>query len=522
MKKEFFEILPDFIKEDYSKLTETSQPISILEHIVYIGKFYWASDVHIVWVMYDEDHKDNLVSIKYRIDGKLDNYIYNLWEKERANPKSYITMWNFTDVMRGIKNSIEMEYNETETPQDAAYKFDHYNSKWEKSSETKVRINSMPIWVDIIWKWEVWVHQSLVMRIIDDSIDSLPKYNKLWIMPADLKTLNRFLKSESWALINSWPTWSWKSVSLQVLLSQIASEDKKIHTLEDPIEYRNPLLIQTQINKDKWFTWEEWLKALMRQDPDIIMVWEVRDEKSAELFIESSLTWHQWYSTTHAKTWCWAFDRLKLMWIKPYLIVGWISISMSQRLLQKLCTECKLNTSDNLIIEKMDLIMDEKFWKFDFSILSANDICYMIWDDSLKMFDTFDNIYKQFKSLKKKILSIEDEQWKIEFKQKLFELNTKLYNWLKDHYINNSYERKIVKDWEDICDKCKWSGVKWRIASFEFIETTKEIEQLVLDETPLKHMEDFVRKNNVLTLDRYWIIRMMRWEIDMTELLKLL
>lgn len=522
MIKEFYETLPEFIKEEYVKQAEISQPISILEHIVYIWKIYWASDVHIVWVPYDENHEDKLVSVKFRIDWKLDNYIYNLWENERNNPKSYITMWKFADTMRAIKNALEMEYNETEIPQDAAYKFEHHNNNWKKTSETKVRVNSMPIWVDIIWTGEVWVHQSLVLRIINDSIDSLPKYNEIWIMPSDQIKLDNFLKSEKWALINSWPTGSGKSVSLQVLLSQIASEDKKIHTLEDPIEYRNPLLVQTQIKKSMWFTWEEWLRGLMRQDPDIIMIWEVRDENSAELFIEASITWHMWFTTTHAKTWCWAFDRLKLMWIKPYLIVWWISISMSQRLSQKLCPNCRIKIDDNLMKEKLSIIMDEKYWEFDFSTLTSKDICYMIQDDNFELLDTFDNTYKQFESLKNKILNLKEETEWVEFKQKLLDLNIKLYNWLKTHFINNSYVRKTANKWETICEKCNWNWVKWRIWSFEFIETTKEIEQLVLDETPLKHMEEFVRNNNVLTLDRYWIVRMMRWEIDLTELNKLL
>ena len=522
MIKEYFETLPEFIKSDYDKQSEISQPIKILEHIVYLWRTYWASDVHIVWVPYDDDHLDNLVSIKYRIDGKLDNFIYNLWDSERNNPFSYITMEKFTDFMRWIKTAIDMEYNDTEVPQDAAYKFDHFTDDWKKESETKVRINSMPIGVDIIWKWEVWVHQSLVLRIINDSIDWLPKYDEIGIMPTDKLKLDKFLKSEKGALINSWPTGSWKSVSLQVLLSQIASEDKKIHTLEDPIEYRNHLLVQTQIKKTMWFWWAEWLRWLMRQDPDIIMVWEVRDEVSADLFIEASLTWHMWFTTTHAKTGCWAFDRLKLMWVKPYLIVWWVSISMSQRLSQKLCPDCMIKISDPLILDKMNQIMDNSFWKFDFSVLTAQDICYMIWDAKLEMIDTFNNLYKQFSVYKKKILSTSEENEKIPYKTKLIELNKQLFNSLKDHYLNNSYVRKIAQQWDNVCERCKWNWVKGRVWSFELIETTKDIEQLVLDETPLKHMEEYVRKNNVLTLDRYWIVRMMRGEIDMMELLKLL
>jgi len=520
MIKEKYEKIPEFIKERYEQELITSQPIKALEHIVFVWKKFWASDVHIVWVPYSDDSEDSLVLIKYRIDWKLDNYIYNLSEKIRNDPKSYIIMGKYAEFIRAVKNSFELwDYNETEKPQDVAYKFEHFE-KDKKVWETKVRANFMPMWIDI--KWDVWVHQSFVMRIIDDSVDSLPKYSKLWIMPSDILKLNEFLKSEKWALINSWPTGSWKSVSMQVLMSQIASEDKKIHTLEDPIEYRNPLLIQTQIKPSVNFTWDMWIRWLMRQDPDIIMVWEVRDYESAELFIEASLTWHMGFTTTHAKTWCGAFYRLKLMWVKSYLIVGGVSISMSQRLSQKLCSECRKHITDDLIKEKLNNIWGNTFWSFDFSTLTYKDILFMIWDeDKRENQSRFENLYKQFNALKNKILEASEEE-KISIKQKIIEYNNQLQEWLRDYFVNNFYDRNIAKQWDKICSKCMWNWVKWRVWVFEFIKTTKDIEQLILNDTPLKHMETFVRENNILTLDRYWVIRAMRWEIDMQELLKLL
>jgi len=520
MIKEKYDKLPDSIKEKYENELMISQPIKTLEYIIFIWKTYWASDVHIIWVPYDSDSEDTLVNIKFRIDGKLDNYIYNLSEEIRNDPRSYITMGKYAEFIRAVKNSFDIgDYNETEVPQDVAYKFEHFNENSEKIWETKVRANFMPMWIDI--RGDVWVHQSFVMRIIDDSVNGLPKYNDLWIMPSDKIKLDKFLKSEKGALINSWPTGSWKSVSMQVLLSQIASEHIKIHTLEDPIEYRNPLLIQTQIKSKAWFTWQEWIKWLMRQDPDIIMVWEVRDYESAELFIEASLTGHMWFTTTHAKTWCWAFDRLKLMWVKPYLIVWWVSISMSQRLCQKLCPLCKIQEKDDLFKEKLINIWEDKFWNFDFSTLTAEDILFMIWDEKWENQAKFENLYKQYKVLNIKHKEA-DENEKVIITQKIQSLNNNLSVSLRDFFIENFYERRVAKEWDKICERCQWNWVKWRVWAFEFIETTKEIEQLVLDDVPLKHMESHVRDNNILTLDRYWIVRAMRGEIDMQELLKLL
>jgi type II secretory ATPase GspE/PulE/Tfp pilus assembly ATPase PilB-like protein len=259
----------------------------------------------------------------------------------------------------------------------------------------------------------------------------------------------------------------------------------------------------------------------MRQDPDIIMVWEVRDEESAELFVESSLTWHMWFTTTHAKTWCWAFDRLKLMWVKPYLIVWGVTISMSQRLSQKLCNVCKYKVDDPVMIEKLWYIWDDKYWNFDFTNKFPEDICTMIWDDLLSNLVNFQNIFKQFKSLRRKIIQAHDNE-KIEYKQKLIWLNNQLITALKEHFVNNLYQRHVTKEGEKICDWCQWKGVKWRVWVFEFIETTKELEQLVLEDAPLKQLETYVRENNVYTLDRHWIVKAMRGEIDFQELQKLL
>ena len=209
------------------------------------------------------------------------------------------------------------------------------------------------------------------------------------------------------------------------------------------------------------------------------------------------------------------------MWVKPYIIVWWISISASERLSQKLCPDCKIKVDDDVTKEKLENIWEDKFWKFDFSTLTAKDICRMIGDDWLTQLDMFENLYSQFKSSKKKLRKATEEE-KVEIQRFNKWEHAKLVKWLKEHFVSNLYNRLEAKEWESTCSRCLWKWVKWRIWIFEFIETTKEIEQQVLEDVPLKHMETYVRDSNILTLDRYWIIRAMRGEIDMQELLKLL
>lgn len=522
MKKEKYISLPDFIQDWYEDTHKTSQPIQILEHIVLAWKEFWASDIHIVGVSYDLDSLDTLVDIKFRIDWKLNNYIYNLSESLRNDHKSYLTMWKYAEWMRWIKNVFDMDYSETEIAQDAAYNFEHKASSWAKIWETKIRVSTISIWIPILWAAEVGKHESLVMRIINDSIDSLPSFNDLLIMPKDVIALDKFLYGQKWAFLTSGPTWSWKSVTLQTLLNRLSNDEIKIHTLEDPIEYRNPRLVQTQINISKGFWWADWLKSLVRQDPDVIMVWEVRDEQSAELFIEAALTGHQWLTSTHAKTACWAFDRLRLMWVKPYLITWWVSISMSQRLSQKLCNNCKVKVTDELELKKLAYVFDLSFSNFDLSSLSPEDICMMIWDYDKKDIWNFNNAFSKFSLFENEIRNSTDEMKIISAQKSKSSLNKDLLNSIKSYFLENSFKRKVASTWDDICLHCWGNWIKWRIVSIELVETTEEIADLILNDTPLKHLEKHVRDKNVLTLDRYWIIRHMQWFIDYTSLQKLI
>ena len=138
-----------------------------------------------------------------------------------------------------------------------------------------------------------------------------------------------------------WPTGSGKSTTLFSMLSQFNPEEKNISTLEDPVEYRINWVNHTQIQPSIDFTFAKWLRSLLRQDPDIIMVGEIRDEETAKLAIEASITGHIVFSTLHTNSATHTIQRLINLWIDPLLLSSSLKSIISQRLARKLCNHCK-------------------------------------------------------------------------------------------------------------------------------------------------------------------------------------
>ncbi len=513
--------LPDYLQEKYRDWIKKFTPLPRFEYILHVGKLVWASDVHIIPVSYDKDTKDTLVKIKYRIDGDLGNYIYNLWNEFHDDIRSYITMEEYKDFVYAIKDYLNLKANNTFVPWDEKHIFDIINDEGDVTGSLKLRVNIMPTGIEIVDltdnknKITLWYHPCITSRIIDDKITNLPTLDQLELIPSIKQKLLEFLKWWNWSLIVSWPTWSGKSVLNQILLWIISNEEIKISTLEDPIEYINPFLVQTQIAKNKWFDWVDGLMALMRQDPDVIMVWEIRNEEVAKLALEISATGHMLFSTTHAKSWAWTYDRFRQMGIPNY-IISWITVSVWARLSKRLCSHCKMKVESEIEKNQLSNIYDNFFHDFDFTDFKSEDLCFFIWDNELKYLSQFDKYLQELRFLKKNISLSSDNNTLLATQNKIKNINNSLHNWIKDYFINNSFKRNPKG-----CEHCLFKGTKWRIWVQEFIFMTKDLEKLILDNKPQKHIENYLRKENLITLERNWIIRMMRWCIDYQELLHL-
>jgi type II secretory ATPase GspE/PulE/Tfp pilus assembly ATPase PilB-like protein len=173
--------------------------------------------------------------------------------------------------------------------------------------------------------------------------------------------IKKHLKAPSGMILAVWPTGSGKSTTLFSLLSQFNPLEKNISTLEDPVEYRILWVNHSQIHPDIWFGFAEWLRSILRQDPDIIMVWEIRDEETAKLASEASITWHMVFSTLHTNSAVNTIQRLMNLWIDPLLISSAIRLIISQRLVRKLCDYCKIEYNPS---EKVKQKIIWRVWRY--------------------------------------------------------------------------------------------------------------------------------------------------------------
>lgn len=284
-----------------------------------------ASDIHI-------EPLENEIRTRLRIDGNFVEY-------------KILEIKKLESLIARIKIMAYLRIDEQRLPQD--WKIS-YNLFWWKSVD--LRVSVLPT---IYW-------EKCVIRILKKD-EKPPKLNDLWILPYNMVKLKKHLANTNWMILAVWPTWSGKSTTLFSLLSQFDTSQNNISTLEDPVEYRIPWVNHTQINPSIWFDFAAWLRSLLRQDPDIIMVWEIRDEETAKLAVESSITGHLVFSTLHTNSASHTIQRLNNLWIDPLLISSSLKLIISQRLVRKLCPYCK---EKYLPDEKTKQALIWKVWKY--------------------------------------------------------------------------------------------------------------------------------------------------------------
>lgn len=299
--------------------------ISFVNDLFLESIWKWASDIHI-------EPTNEQTKTRLRIDWNFVEY------------KSF-DLSKHNSLITRIKIMAYLRIDEHRLPQDWKINF---NLFWWKSID--LRISIMPT---IYW-------EKCVVRILKK--DEKPsELSKLWFLPYNMLKLEKHLQDNSWMILAVWPTWSWKSTTLFSLLSQFDSKQNNISTLEDPVEYRISWVNHTQINQSIWFSFASWLRALLRQDPDIIMVWEIRDEETAKLAIEASITGHLVFSTLHTNSAVHTIQRLINLWIDPILISSSLKLVISQRLARKLCPFCKESYSPE---ENVKTEIISKVWKY--------------------------------------------------------------------------------------------------------------------------------------------------------------
>lgn len=289
-----------------------------------------ASDIHI-------EPTDKDLKTRLRVDWNFIFYKSIPLEKQDS-------------LIARIKIMAYLRIDEHRLPQDWKINF---NLFWWRTIDLRVSILPTIYW------------EKCVIRILKKD-EKPPNLSQIWLLPYNMVKIKKYLQANSWMILAVWPTWSWKSTTLFSLLSHFDATQNNISTLEDPVEYRIPLVNHSQINPSIWFDFASGLRSLLRQDPDIIMVWEIRDEETAKLAIEASITWHLVFSTLHTNSAVHTIQRLINLWIDPLLISSSLKLVISQRLVRKLCTSCKKsyipdeNTKNNIIWKIWKYIKDKE------------------------------------------------------------------------------------------------------------------------------------------------------------------
>ena len=265
-----------------------------------------TSDIHI------EPLKDSLL-IRFRQD--WDFKIYDKIDRE-----------NISAIITRLKVMARVKIDENKKPQD--WKIVFYYEEEDKNID--IRLSTLPT--------SYW--EKVVMRILKPD-DSLTNIEALWLIDINLEKVRGALKSKYWIILVSWPTGSWKSTTLFGILKNYNPLEYNISTLEDPIEYDIDYVHQSQVKPAIWYTFAAWLRSLVRQDPDIIMVWEIRDKETATLAVEAALTGHLVVSTIHTNSATWTVQRLINMWVEPFLLSSAMKMVISQRLWKRICKYCK-------------------------------------------------------------------------------------------------------------------------------------------------------------------------------------
>lgn len=263
-----------------------------------------VSDIHI------EPTRED-VRVRYRVDGEL----YTSTRLPKYMHESIVTR---------IKVMASLKIDENRIPQDGRIRLNVNNHFYD------FRISIIPISDG----------EKIVMRILDTSKEA-PTLESLGVSGRNLKLLNEEIKSKAGIILVCGPTGSGKSTTLFSLLSMLNKENVNIVTLEDPVEYIIPGVNHSQVRAEIGYTFANGIRSFLRQDPDVIMVGEVRDNETAELCVHAGLTGHLVLTTLHTNSAIGAIPRLFDMKVEPFLLSSSLNLIFSQRLVRRICEHCK-------------------------------------------------------------------------------------------------------------------------------------------------------------------------------------
>ncbi len=427
------------ISED--EVAEDSPIAQTVNLIIEYGVKASASDIHI------EPREDHVV-IRYRIDGVL--------REANKLPRKVLGA-----LVSRIKILSNLKIDEHRAPQDGRFKVDVGGMVYA------LRVSTLPI-VD---------GEKVVMRILNET--SKPAtLEELGFWGIALRNIQKAMVQPHGMILVTGPTGSGKSTTLFSVLSILNNPSVNISTVEDPVEYRIFGANQTQVNPVAGMTFTNGLRALLRQDPNVIMIGEIRDGETAQLAVQAALTGHLVFSTLHTNNAATCLPRLLDMQIEPFLIASTVRVVVGQRLVRRLCVDCR---------------------------------------------ETYQPAQEELEHLEKSFHLDETETMK-----KLHELEKEAIAGGigapdKGEAELGSTPSGIIKLWRahnDGCDRCNHTGYRGRIGIYEVLDNTSGIQKMIVTNDTSENIQNHAIKDGMVTMQVDGLVKALRGQTTIEEVLR--
>jgi type IV pilus assembly protein PilB len=444
-EEESKEPAPEIDEDDIKEDSPVAKTVNLLiEYAVKAG----ASDIHI------EPREDNVI-VRYRVDGIL--------REANKLPKKV-----HGAVVSRIKILSNLKIDERRVPQDGRFKIELGGALYA------LRVSTLPITDG----------EKVVMRILDESTRALT-LEELGYWGTALDTINEAIKEPHGMILVTGPTGSGKSTSLFSILSILNSPSVNISTIEDPVEYKIPGANQTQVNPKAGMTFAAGLRALLRQDPNIIMVGEIRDSETAGLGVQAALTGHLVFATLHTNNAATSLPRLLDMGIEPFLIASTVRAVVGQRLVRKLCLDCReVYTPDATTLKQIA------------NIFGTDDSAIMKRVHQLEELARGSGVGR----------STSNKGHKQPSSDGLATSDSKITQLWKAH--------------EDGCSSCGHTGYKGRVGIYEVLDNSSSVQKLIVSNATSESIQEEAIKSGMITMEVDGFIKALRGQTTIEEILR--
>jgi type IV pilus assembly protein PilB len=403
-----------------------------------------ASDIHI-------EPRDSYISVRYRVDGIL--------KEANKLPKKV-----HSALVSRIKILSNLKLDERRVPQDGRFKIQIGSAVYA------LRVSTLPISEG----------EKVVMRILSESTGALP-LEDLGYWGSALAHIASAISQPHGMVLVTGPTGSGKSTSLFSILSILNKPSVNISTVEDPVEYKIPGANQTQVNPKAGMTFVNGLRALLRQDPNIIMVGEIRDVETAGLAVQAALTGHLVFATLHTNNAATCLPRLLDMGIEPFLIASTVRAVVGQRLVRRLCIECR-----------QDYVPDAGILKQVAEIFKTDSSTAMSYVHDLEKQALEGGVGKSGSG-----------------HGKSDELSTT--------------PSKITRIWkvnDDGCEACGHTGYKGRVGIYEVLSNSQAVQKLIVASGTSADIQNQATKEGMVTMQLDGFIKALRGQTSLEEILR--